>query len=674
MNIVAPSLSKLFSVTLGKFLTVGVINTAVTMAFIFTAKAWLNLGDIEANACGYVIGMLCSFLLNKFWTFSHKGNTLQAAARFILVCGFAYGINLLALKAFLSLDVNAYLCHILAMPFYTLVFYVGSKVIVFVKYSNTETGEGSSERRPWLANLKSSHHVFDSGAKDISRRNLFLFLFVLAVSAIVLLYRLTDDPIEIWDEARLANNALEMSKNGLSLITTYEWLPDHWNTKPPLLIWLMAISMNLVGINELGVRLPSVLASLGTVMLVYCFVGNFFRRPVHAFLAAMLILATPGYVQIHGARSGNYDALLTLLTTAYILSAFMFLEGPVRKKRMYFILTTVAVVLAFYTKTIQGLIFLPAIILYALLTKKIVAVLREPYFHIGCLLAVASCVVYYWFRNEIDPGYFSAVQANDLGGRYANALEGHHGSPIWYLMRFKYFPWLVPGFIMAAYILLRGASDLRRFILLITICSLFYFFVISSAGTKLVWYAIPIAPLSAIICALGLGDVAEKLRKGAPAVRWPLVALLGIAVGVPVVSLNTMLVHRALASKEAKPLDQHSFALRSLIENKKLIGPLVVLHPGYPVAPGFPFYVAPTLFYANVLTITGTPTTIVQHAFEVEKNATLLACGKETEVGARTVKIPLNSGADCALYVSEPQPHNHTKLQANNTQQYLPAP
>jgi 4-amino-4-deoxy-L-arabinose transferase-like glycosyltransferase/putative flippase GtrA len=647
MNIAAPLLSQIFSLTLGKFLTVGVLNTGVTIAVIFIAKAWLGCGDIAANASGYVVGMICSFFLNKFWTFSHKGDTFQTATRFILLCGVAYLANLLALKGFLSLGLNPYVCHILAMPFYTLLFYAGSKAVVFAERSDGQTSGHNS----FLAGFAGSYRHADDEGQKIRLQYVLLFLFAVVASISVLFYRLTDVPVEIWDEARLANNALEMSKNGLSLITTYDWLPDHWNTKPPLLIWLMAISMKLVGINELGLRLPSVLASLGTILLVFWFVGHCLRRPVQAFLAVILILASPGYIQIHGARSGNYDALLALLTTTYLISAFVFLESETRNKRMYFVLTTVTVVLAFYTKAIQGLIFLPTLFIYALFNKKLGSLLRQPYVYAGLILAALACITYYWLRNQIDPGYFSAVQANDLGGRYANALEGHQGSILWYVGHLKHYPWLVPSFILAAYVLIRGSNELRKLVSFLAIASFCYLTVISSAGTKLVWYAIPLVPLSAILCALGAGEIAAKLRLGGAAAKWHSIALLGVAGTVSVFALNAVLVHRSMALKEAKPYEQHSFALRSLIGSNRQLDSLIVLHPGYPVAPGSPFYAASTMFYANALTLAGTPTTIVQHLSAVGKDATLLVCGDEIPV--KGSKIALLSGKDCALHVPE---------------------
>jgi hypothetical protein len=69
-------------------------------------------------------------------------------------------------------------------------------------------------------------------------------------------------PLMGWDESRLAIDAYEMYHNGNYLIPAFDKMPDMWNTKPPLMIWFQVLFMKLFGVNELGIRLPSVLAVL----------------------------------------------------------------------------------------------------------------------------------------------------------------------------------------------------------------------------------------------------------------------------------------------------------------------------------------------------------------------------------------------------------------------------
>ncbi len=96
----------------------------------------------------------------------------------------------------------------------------------------------------------------------------------LVVAALFMFVDVRPDPIQLWDESRIAVNALEMHLRGLSLVTTYGFTPDLWNTKPPLLVWLIDAAMAVVGPSELAVRLPSMAAALGVLALV----SGFTRR------------------------------------------------------------------------------------------------------------------------------------------------------------------------------------------------------------------------------------------------------------------------------------------------------------------------------------------------------------------------------------------------------------
>jgi len=73
-------------------------------------------------------------------------------------------------------------------------------------------------------------------------------------------------PVRIYDEARLAINAYEMFNNGNWIVTYFDGQPDMWNTKPPLFIWFQVIGMQIFGVGELALRLPS-----GIATLIICF-------------------------------------------------------------------------------------------------------------------------------------------------------------------------------------------------------------------------------------------------------------------------------------------------------------------------------------------------------------------------------------------------------------------
>ena len=97
----------------------------------------------------------------------------------------------------------------------------------------------------------------------------FTLFLLLGLAFFALFFRLSSPPMQRWDEARLALNAVEMSHDHQWLVTKHDGQPDLWNTKPPLMIWLQVLSMQALGYSELAVRLPAALAALATVLMLF---------------------------------------------------------------------------------------------------------------------------------------------------------------------------------------------------------------------------------------------------------------------------------------------------------------------------------------------------------------------------------------------------------------------
>jgi putative flippase GtrA len=104
----------------------------VGLSVIYIIKWFGLLDDVLANACGYTVGLITSFFLNRTWTFRHSGALLPAAIRFLLVFALAYLINIgVVLILIHQFDVNSYLAQALGVPPYTAIFYIGSRYFAF---------------------------------------------------------------------------------------------------------------------------------------------------------------------------------------------------------------------------------------------------------------------------------------------------------------------------------------------------------------------------------------------------------------------------------------------------------------------------------------------------------------------------------------------------------------
>ena len=119
---------------IARFLAVGLLNTCIGLSVIFACKYFGDLRDSPANAIGYAVALINSFVWNRRWTFSHTGNLVPAAARFCAVFFVAYLANLATVMiAIETFDVNSYLAHAIGAVPYTVLFYLGSRFVVFVK-------------------------------------------------------------------------------------------------------------------------------------------------------------------------------------------------------------------------------------------------------------------------------------------------------------------------------------------------------------------------------------------------------------------------------------------------------------------------------------------------------------------------------------------------------------
>ena len=133
-------LANLLDKTLLRFIVVGVINTLVGTAIMFTLYNVIHLSYWVSSACNYFFTSILSFFLNKYFTFSVKNWTIFMIIAFIAniaLCYFiAYGIakpamNFLLREAPPRTRENFAL--LTGMCLFTGLNYLGQRLVVFRK-------------------------------------------------------------------------------------------------------------------------------------------------------------------------------------------------------------------------------------------------------------------------------------------------------------------------------------------------------------------------------------------------------------------------------------------------------------------------------------------------------------------------------------------------------------
>lgn len=79
--------------------------------------------------------------------------------------------------------------------------------------------------------------------------NYIVYVVVFVSLYFIFFQRLDNYQIRNWDESMFAVNAYEMSQNHNFITPYYKGLPDMWNSKPPLQLWLQIAFIKLIGYN-----------------------------------------------------------------------------------------------------------------------------------------------------------------------------------------------------------------------------------------------------------------------------------------------------------------------------------------------------------------------------------------------------------------------------------------
>ncbi len=125
--------------------------------------------------------------------------------------------------------------------------------------------------------------------------------------------------------------------------------------KPPMSIWVMALSVRLFGLSSWSILVPEALMGVATVWIVWRTVSRYAGR-WPGFWAGVAMATTP--VAVLMFRFNNPDALLLLLLTGAVAAG---LRATEKGRLRWLVLAGVLVGFGFLTKQLQAFLVLPAI-------------------------------------------------------------------------------------------------------------------------------------------------------------------------------------------------------------------------------------------------------------------------------------------------------------------------
>src|SRR5256885_1785136 len=126
--------------------------------------------------------------------------------------------------------------------------------------------------------------------------------------------------------------------------------------KPPLALWVQALSVRVFGFHSLSMLVPQALMGAGSVALVYALTRRRFGCAA-GFVAGLVLALTPMTVAI--SRHNNPDAMLILCCVAAL---WFVLRGLEDGRTRWLVLAGICVGLGFEAEMAAALLIVPALV------------------------------------------------------------------------------------------------------------------------------------------------------------------------------------------------------------------------------------------------------------------------------------------------------------------------
>ena len=342
---------------------------------------------------------------------------------------------------------------------------------------------------------------------DLNKTHPKILWTTVIVAAIVFFWGLGSMDLLSLNEGRRALAIQEMVSSG-------NWLLPHLNgelylTKPPLLYWLSSSLGFIWGVNEWTLRLPSALAAIAVLIMVYRYALQQSGKWA-ALFAVQLLIANLGFAML--GRRAEIEMLLTALCVGSLLSALQYIQSQSSKN--WIILSYFLLALALMTKG-------PLVILLVTLPLLIAAIYsKNPHIKAvllsgrGWLIFLIVGLTWYAIVSwQLGFDIWATIAKRDM----LDKMQSESAKPI-----LSYLAWIAVDFMLLIGLFLVGVKEFfkqqfqqsRQLVLLVaTILPLIIFSLFSNKHAK---YLLPIYPLIAILLAIKLAaifDAATEAKK-----------------------------------------------------------------------------------------------------------------------------------------------------------------
>lgn len=399
-------------------------------------------------------------------------------------------------------------------------------------------------------------------AFEFKRVRVSLVLLLISSTLIGLFIAHSDPFLHIWDEqyhALVAKNLIEFPfKPMLIKEPVFEgatmWSSQHvWLHKQPLFLWQIATSLKIFGLNELGVRFPSIILHALLIVPIYRFGRIISSKEIGYYSSLLFTFSYFPLEYISGSYATDHN------DTAFLFFSFSsiwaLLELYTSKNRKFIVLIGLLAGCAILCKWLTGLLVYgiwslliyfnrkkdrPATeLLYFLLSLSVCFLIFMPW-QIFCLIKYPleyALSMDFNFKHIVEP------------------LEGHDGNIFFYYKSlYEQFGegFLTPPLVLFCFFYMLYAIKDRnnRIVLFFTTLIIYLFF--SIVRTKMHGYVFVALPLFILGLSFTFHSVVEKLTINIHYVKIKRIAIVILLISVTTILFNSSKIYKRHSNKESQ--------------------------------------------------------------------------------------------------------------------------
>jgi 4-amino-4-deoxy-L-arabinose transferase-like glycosyltransferase len=327
-----------------------------------------------------------------------------------------------------------------------------------------------------------------------------LGLAVLLLAALNIAFRIGRESVQLWDEALYGLSALDMLTSGDWVHTTILGATDYYNAKPPLNVWLIALSFKAFGVTVTSLRLPSMVAAWSTIALLLWWLSRT-AGPAVGRMAALVLATCYGFLYVHSGREGNTDAIFVLLILLTALTLWAAVDRPWRRLWLGPILAAVFL--------LRGMAFVMPLLIVVVAEVTTRRSRRARWIPLAAAALAFVVLIAPWVvaRWQVDRWTFlGQLFLQDFVARTTSPLDAHHGSVLFYVHQLQknHYDWLIAALVASLCIPWRSMDTTavsgrwsRPLVVLFVSWGVVAVVMPTVVATKVAWYLNPFYPVFA---------------------------------------------------------------------------------------------------------------------------------------------------------------------------------